>query len=295
MNGYVPDDNEAALLLDSVEGEQDASRKAVMVDLLGRYRDQKAAAGLKPFQPDQATQRQSRERLEGMFGGLDKMDAGLDPAQKAAFSTAVDASADKDEAKARMANQTWVLAQFPQLAGAVDADWTTVKHHVAKELFGNDAQAIPDTAFYGQIGGHIKKQKDERDMLADVLSKVQVEAAKGTGDWLAAWKKSATGISANAGYQSTNWDRYRQAAKKVFDETQQSIQTLRPAISAGQEYYRLASAGPAMGVVGEITASTPSSSCCSNSIRRCRPCIRAMYSCAAMRAPRSMRAATRGS
>ena len=49
MNGYVPDDNEAALLLDSVEGEQDASRKAVMVDLLGRYRDQKAAAGLKPF------------------------------------------------------------------------------------------------------------------------------------------------------------------------------------------------------------------------------------------------------
>lgn len=243
-NTYVPDDNEASTLLDAVDGEQDAGRKATMVDLLGRYRDSKAAAGLKPFQPDQAADRASKDRLEGMFGGLNQVEKHLDPAQSAAFSSAVEASTDRDEAKARMVNQSWVLSQYPQLGPAVDADWTGVKHQVAQKMFGNDSYDIPDTALYGQIGAHITKQKAERDMLADVLSNVQIEAAKGTGDWVAAWKKASTGISTNPAWNAANHDNYRDAAQKVFADAQENLKGLRPAISAGQEFYRLATNGP---------------------------------------------------
>lgn len=245
MADYIPDDNEATLLLDAVESEPDAGRKATMIDLLGRYRDAKTAAGLEPFKPDPAIARQARERLEGLYDGLDQVDARLEPAQREGFNAAVEASADRDEVKARMVNQAWVMQEFPHLSEAVDADWTSTKHYVAKNVFGNDATEIPDTAFYGQIGGRIKQQKAEREMMTEVLTKIQVEAAKGTGTWLDAWKKAATGLSANTAWNPDNHDRYRAAAQKVFADAQKQTEALRPAITAGQEFYKLAAAGTA--------------------------------------------------
>lgn len=254
---YIPDDNEASLLLESVDGEKDQNRRALMVDMLGRYRDAKQQQGLEPFQPSPAQQQQTREKFEGLYEGLDKVDGVLPAEQKDAFNAAVEASTDRDETKARMINQSWVIHRFPELADAVDEDWTSVKHRVAQEVFGNQAMDIPDTALYGQIGAHVKKEKAEREMLTDVLGKVQLEAGKGTGDWVAAWKKAASGISSNPAWDSTHHDQYRAMAQRVFQQTQEKLQPLRPAIAAGQEFYRL-STQPKVdrGSDGERTAKT---------------------------------------
>lgn len=243
-DGYIPDDQEASTLLDAVGEEKDGKRRAQMVGMLSRYRSAKVAKGEPLFQPDAAAEMKQTTALESMFSGLDKMDAGMEPAQRAALKVAVDASVDGPTAKARMANQAYVLAKWPELAGAVDADWTSVKHQVAKQVFGNDASDIPETSFYGQIGAKLTKDKAERGMLTDVLANVQFEAAKGNGDWIAAWQKASKGMTTNAGYTPANLDRYRDAAKRVYTEAQQSTQELSAAIAAGKNFYKLATTGP---------------------------------------------------
>lgn len=225
---YIPSDDEATLLLDSVETETDTGRKAHMVDLLGRYSSAKKAAGLEPFQPDPVAQRDRQTRVDGLYAGLDKVEAQMTPDAANGLKTALDGSIDPEESKAMAVNQAWVLAHRPDLAQHVDADWGTVQQSIAKDVLGKDAPDITDRDLYAGIGAHLKAQQARTDAANVMLGKVQDAAFDGEGDWLTAYRTAAGGLDTAEGITPAERDAYRAQAQKVFAHAAGKAKELRP-------------------------------------------------------------------
>jgi len=235
--------DDARLLIDAVETEKDAAKRTDMLQMLSDYRDQRKAAGLPAFGATPGEKRDTRQRHELIFGaGLDKVDQTLPDAERVQFNELLKRSADPEAVKAKAINQAFVADNWPESAKYIDGNWEAVKKSYAKQVFGVDAEEIPDTKLYGMIAGKLKGEADERAVVGDMLAQVQMEAAKG-GNFLESWGKVSKTLQGNAAWNKENNDKYRLAAKKVFDEAALNTSPIRSAITVGQEYYKLAAEG----------------------------------------------------
>lgn len=233
-NPYIPSDDEAVTLLDAVETEQDTGRKGHIVDLLGRYAAAKREAGLEPFQPDPTAKRDRLAKVNAFYEGLDTVEGKMAPDAAVALQQALAGSPDPEEVKARSVNQAWLLAQQPELAGQVNADWASVRRQVAKTLLNRDGD-LTDRDLYAGIAGHLTTQKAKTEAANAMLAKVQDAAFGGEQDWLAAYRAASAGLSTPAAdgaepltFTPAERDAYRAQAQKVFQHASTRATALRP-------------------------------------------------------------------
>lgn len=224
---YIPSDDDANTLLDAVETETDPGKKARIVELLGRYRDAKQAAGLEPFQPDQVAAREQKDKVAALYAGLDKVATSLPPDAAKSLGEAFAGQSDTEEITARSVNQAWLMANRPDLAPQIDADWPTMRREVARSLLGKDAD-MTDRELYAGIAGHITAKKAREEKANEVLGRVQMAAFAGQGDWLTAYRAASSALEDAEGITPQERDHYRTQAQRVFEHAAAKAKELRP-------------------------------------------------------------------
>lgn len=97
-----------------------------------------------------------------LYSGMDGLDSRVGPKQAAALQNLDKVSPDKEEARARMVNQSFLARQMPTLdKGTITGSWDNVKTTYAKERLGVDKSEISDKELYGMIGGAMGADKPD--------------------------------------------------------------------------------------------------------------------------------------
>lgn len=204
------------------------------------------ASALSPQQID--------ERDLTLFGGLDKADTALDPTSRDQLRQSLAGLPDADEQKAAAINQSYAA----RLSGMSDEDtaqnWPVLRDHLASQIAGSPQRDVSDASLYGMIGTHLKKQHEERAMLAPAWEQMQAAAFKGD-DWLTTWSGLDKAMQNAPGYDKTKGDEYRNSAKAIYDHATQAAPKIGPAVQMLADFYQhAAQSGPNEAVLGQREA-----------------------------------------
>lgn len=149
--------------------------------------------------------------MEGLFGGVDKIDAWMGPADAGALNASLANSTDAKGAKVRAANVAFMAGQYGLDAGEVAAKLPIFRQNYAKDVLGIN-EPLDDNAFYAKVGAHITTEKAQGQMLGE-MSGALFDAARKGMPFNKTFESFRGANLENAGYVKGRDEYYREVAR----------------------------------------------------------------------------------
>ena len=185
-------------------------------------------------------------RAESMYTGegplaIDKL---LPQDDRAAFTTDMDRTADPKEARATIANQRYVSANYPDTKDLIDDHWASIRPQVAAG-FGLRPDAT-DTDLYGAIGKHVADLQKTRAQVNQMQQDVQPQlmAGEDPASVTQAWLKAHPEVDGE------HRDLVLQRGEQFAEYNKLSIAKYAPIVQSIQNAFELAQANPGSAEAG---------------------------------------------
>jgi hypothetical protein len=181
-------------------------------------------------------------KIEGLFAGPDGFSKVLDHGTLNQLNQALAGQGDPKAGRMRVANQVMLSQHFGLPLEKIVAAPQQYRDSYAKQVLGEE-QGGDDATFYGKVGAHLSKAKEERGMLQEMAVGI-FNAVRSGNDFNSTFASEASQRRATPTWDAKRQDLYRQFARQQWDKFSHQKEALESTSSVVAEYLTAAKQRP---------------------------------------------------